>query len=110
MTTKTNGLTMITVALAAVRGNAQQVTAADYARAEHYLPANAMKRVCNVVIVPRWTGQGEQFWYERDADGRKQFVLIDPDRNTRIESAERPKLPADPSKGVAPEALSPDGR
>lgn len=103
---------IITIGLATppVPAAGQAVGAADYVRADRFLPANAMKLVRNAAITPRWTGQGERFWYERELERGKQVVLIDPVGNTRTDGVDRASLPADPVAGAQHEILSPDGR
>src|SRR5262249_41913934 len=101
------------LALAFIAGgrplSGQQVTAADYARAEQFLPANAMKKVRNAVIVPHWT-KDERLWYQRETPEGTKLVLIDPDRNTRVDGVDPSTLPSDPPRGPAYEVPSPDGQ
>ncbi len=82
---------------------------AAYRRGMEFGSINAMSRVRNALIVPRWTGEGDRFWYERQLDSGSVAVLIDPDRNTRTEPFDRSTLP--PPRQTRPdESLSPDGR
>jgi len=112
MRVKLLGPMIVTAGLAAAArpAPAQPVTAADYARARQFLPANAMKLVRNTNIIPHWTGDGEQFWYQRESTDGAEIVLVDPSANTRVDGVDRASLPPDPPTGAAHEVLSPDGR
>ena len=58
---------------------AEQVTAADYARAEQFLPWNTKKLMLNTKVDPHWIGKSSRFYYAQELrDQRKQFVLVDP--------------------------------
>ena len=58
---------------------AEQVTAADYARADQFLPWNSSKLVLNAGVKPQWIGKSSRFYYRRQlSNEEKQFVLVDP--------------------------------
>jgi dipeptidyl aminopeptidase/acylaminoacyl peptidase len=84
--------------------------AALYRRAEAFLGGNAIRRAKNISLTPRWTGSGDTFWYERNNGGKTEVVLIDPERNTRVDGYDRSKLPPAPRPAGPGELLSPDGR
>ncbi|HEY1525704.1 MAG TPA: DPP IV N-terminal domain-containing protein [Candidatus Angelobacter sp.] len=60
-----------------------QLSGQDYARAEQFLPWNVTKLVSNIRVVPHWIGDSDRFWYLSDAAGQKQFILVDPAKNSR---------------------------
>ncbi|MGB6688029.1 MAG: DPP IV N-terminal domain-containing protein [Terracidiphilus sp.] len=64
--------------LASASGIAQQpaVIAADYARAEKFLPFNVDRLVYGIVR-PNWIGYSDQFWYRKTMPGKSEFVLVD---------------------------------
>lgn len=77
-----------------------------YARAERLLPVNTRRMVLNGSVAPHWTGVGEQFWYERDTRGGKEYWQVDPEKKTRRLLAGAPDAPSEPKPGV----VSPDDR
>jgi dipeptidyl aminopeptidase/acylaminoacyl peptidase len=77
------GLVASDVLLAAPGTSAEQVTAADYARAERFLPWNASKYVLNGDVAHNWIGTADQLWYqERTRDG-KTFWRVDANTGKR---------------------------
>ncbi len=62
--------------------HAQQMTAADYARAEQMLSWNATQLVTGMNVAPRWLS-GDRFWYRNRVRDGHEFVLVDPVRATR---------------------------
>jgi dipeptidyl-peptidase-4 len=61
----------------------QQLTRDDYARAEQFLPWNLGKLVFKVQVLPHFIGLGDRFWYKNDVRSGKEFILVDPARNTK---------------------------
>ncbi len=59
------------------------VTWEDYVRAEKYLPQNIGKLVFKLRVTPNWAGKDDCFWYKIDTRQGKQFVYVDPSKNTR---------------------------
>lgn len=53
------------------------VSAADYARAESFLPWNVAQRIFNAEVRPHWLSGGERFWYRRAAREGASFLLVD---------------------------------
>jgi dipeptidyl-peptidase-4 len=51
--------------------------AAVYERAERLLPPNVEGLVLNDAVVPHWTGNADEFWYERELRDGREFVLVD---------------------------------
>ncbi len=85
---------------------AAQGTLSDYERAQQFLSWNIRKLVFEAEIEPHWIGNGDRFWYENEKPGGKEYVLIDPERNTRGAASERDRSTEEKPK---PEGLSPDG-
>jgi dipeptidyl aminopeptidase/acylaminoacyl peptidase len=57
---------------------AEQLTAADYARAERFLFTNKDKYLPSGEVRHRWIEGQDRFWYRRtDAAGAMEFVLVD---------------------------------
>lgn len=56
---------------------AQQVTAADYARAERFLAAATTPLVTGGAGRPTWL-RGERFWYRKATGGSGEFLLVTP--------------------------------
>ncbi len=122
------GVPLLAIAVAGVRGNAQQtpqVTAADYARAERFLRGNVLPLVTGLGVQPAWLG-GERFWYRSNAAAGAELIVVDPTRTLRsacspatgrcdaaIDDREvaraRAEFARTPGPGRA-EAVSPDGK
>ena len=49
-----------------------------YERAAALTPDKLAALVRNRRVAPRWTGDGDVFWYEREAGEGTEFVLVDP--------------------------------
>jgi dipeptidyl aminopeptidase/acylaminoacyl peptidase len=69
-----------------------QVSRDAYARAERLLPWNAKRLVYKVRVTPNWIEKGNRFWYRNDTRNGKEFMLIDPERNTREPAFDQEKL------------------
>ena len=71
------------------------VTAADYARAEQFLPGNATRLLTGVPVSPvTWIGDSDRFWYRvRTADGER-FILVDPAARARRDAFDHGRLAA----------------
>src|SRR5581483_5180368 len=83
-----------------------QGTLADYERAQQFLPWNARKLVFEAQVDPHWIGDSDRFWYENEKPGGKEYILIDPEKNTRGAVSEHDRSAEERPK---PEGLSPDG-
>ena len=81
-------------AIAASPAGAQQkqLTTEDYARAESLLPWNAVKLAFHLDVAPRWIAGSDRFWYRSEGPGGKEFVLVDPARNTSQAAFDHEKL------------------
>jgi dipeptidyl-peptidase 4 len=60
------------------------VTAADYARAEKFLPYNTAPLVLHGPVRPSWLADGDRFWYRVAVEGGFEFVLVDPKQGTKL--------------------------
>ncbi len=71
------------------------VTAADYARAEQFLPGNAGRLLTGVPLGPvAWVAGSDRFWYRvRTGDGER-FILVDPAARTRRDAFDHGRLAA----------------
>jgi len=59
-----------------------QLSAADYARAERFLPPNSVPLVSGTAGRPTWLTNG-RFWYRATTASGSAFFLVDPARRTR---------------------------
>ncbi len=82
---------------AAASAAAQQplpaVTAADYARAERFLPYSTIPLVFGAGVRPTWLA-GDRFWYRNAIPEGFEFVMVDPARKTRERAFDQAKLAA----------------
>ena len=58
-----------------VRG--QDLSAADYARAEQFMNGHAEKLTAGTAVTPRWL-EGDRFWYRNRKFDGFEFMLVDP--------------------------------
>ncbi|WP_413098169.1 DPP IV N-terminal domain-containing protein [Streptomyces sp. Inha503] len=68
-----------------------ELTYADYRRAERLLPHNMARFV--PTVRPRWES-GDRFWYRVDTAEGRRFVLADPAAGTRAEAFDHDQLAA----------------
>lgn len=93
------------------------LTTEDYEQAVKFLGNNTYNLVDRAGIRPNWLKDG-RFWYEISSEGKKEFVLIDPNKKTRKIASTREVLleniPAEESSTgdnySRTEVLSPDGK
>jgi len=71
-----------------------QGTLDDYKRAEQFLPGNLQRIVKNAEVSPHFINETSRFWYRRTEHDKKQFVLVDPMRKTRVPLFDHEKLAA----------------
>src|SRR2546422_459870 len=69
------------------------VTAADYARAEKFLPYNTTPLVLNTVRAT-WLAQGDRFWYRNLGAAGSEFVLLDAASGAREPAFNHAKIAA----------------
>jgi dipeptidyl-peptidase 4 len=79
---------------------AAQGTKADYERAVS-VGKTAAGKVKNATIEAYWTPDGSAFYYRRDADGKREYVLVDTAKGTR-EIVTEDKLPKDAKPNAPP--------
>jgi dipeptidyl aminopeptidase/acylaminoacyl peptidase len=75
-----------TIAVAQERAAAPRtLTAADYARAEKFMPYNTTPLVLHAGVRPAWVaGDGsDRFWYRTTTEKGSEAVLVDPVKGTR---------------------------
>jgi dipeptidyl aminopeptidase/acylaminoacyl peptidase len=89
-------LALLTVAAVLVvpnAGPAQEVTSADYARAEQFLPWNVDDFVSGHEVTPRFF-DGDRFWFRSRTQSGHTFFLVDPAAGTRTEAFDHARLAA----------------
>jgi len=71
------------------------VTAADYARAERFLPWNEDRYILNGEVQPHWIGTQDRLWYLRTTGGGvKEFVVVNAATGERTPAFDQKKLAA----------------
>ncbi|MGD2217444.1 MAG: DPP IV N-terminal domain-containing protein [Gemmatimonadales bacterium] len=78
-----------------------QGTREDYQRAERFLRPSVDSLVLNERVAPNWIAETDRFWYRRELPDGKQFLLVDPDQNTRDPAFDHERLAAGLSEAVA---------
>jgi dipeptidyl aminopeptidase/acylaminoacyl peptidase len=72
---------------------AQNLTAADYARAEKFLNYNTGPLVDRGPVRPNWL-DGDRFWYRVLTSTGSEFLMVDPAKGTRAPAFDHAKLAA----------------
>ena len=67
---------------ASVAAPPRALTAADYARAEKFMPYNLTPLVERAAVRPTWLSD-DRFWYRNTMGERSEFILVDAARGTR---------------------------
>ena len=76
----------------AFAANAQQsVTAKDYERAEKFMSYNTDPLIDGGNVRPNWLA-GDQFWYLMTSSKKNEFILVDPDKKSRVAAFDHQKL------------------
>ncbi|HOU48340.1 MAG TPA: DPP IV N-terminal domain-containing protein [Candidatus Aminicenantes bacterium] len=75
-------LSAVLTALPSTAAERPVVTAADYARAERFLGAQAASLVFRASVEPHWLS-GDRFWYRNRLAGGSEFILVDAPRGVR---------------------------
>src|SRR5262249_17248584 len=70
------------------------LSAADYARAEKFMPYNAAPLVFGTGVRANWITGTDRFWYRVTRENGSEFILIDPAKGTRAPAFEHAKLAA----------------
>ena len=77
----------------ALAANAQQVSTADYQRAESFLSYNTEPLIDNANVRPNWL-PGDKFWYRNLTAQGSEFILVDPVKKSRGAAFDQQKLAA----------------
>ena len=81
------------IAVAVPAAAQQQITTADYARAEKFIGYNAGPLVFRSGVHPVWLSD-DRFWYRITTPEGSEFVLVDPVSGTRAPAFDQAKLAA----------------
>ena len=88
-------LLVVPLALAAAAPAAaqqpRQLTADDYARAERFLGTNTISLVTGTGVRPTWLEDG-RFWYRTTLPNGSAFMMVDPQRRTRVPVFDQARL------------------
>ncbi len=57
---------------------------ADYARAEQFIPVNAVASMFNVSVDPHWIPGTQSFWYLKMGRNGEEFMLVDVQNRTKM--------------------------
>jgi len=72
----------------------RSLTAADYARAEKFMPHNVASLVLRSGVRPNWL-PGDRFWYRNTIENEGiEFILVNPKRGTRAPAFDHAKIAA----------------
>jgi dipeptidyl-peptidase-4 len=66
-------------------------TAADYARAEKFMPYNTTPLVYRATVRPNWMAD-DRFWYRITTPAGAEFVVVDPGKGTRTPAFDHVRL------------------
>jgi dipeptidyl-peptidase 4 len=77
----------------------REFTAADYARAEKFMPYNTTSLVYRSGVRPNWLPE-ERFWYRVTTAAGSEFLLVDPAKATRAPAFDHAKVAAALSKSA----------
>lgn len=83
---------VLLVALLPVTSVFAQGTLADYQRAERFLAKNLNDLVFSWQVKPNWLDDTNRFWYVNKIPQGKEFLLIDPQNNTKEHAFDHIKL------------------
>lgn len=84
-----------------------QGTLADYQRAERFLAKNLKDLVFSLQVRARWMDETNRFWYVNKIPQGKEFILVDPESNTKERAFDHMEL-AENLSAVVSEQYSPD--
>jgi hypothetical protein len=92
----------LTAAAASEKSNEvpRSLTAADYAQAEKFMPANVMPLVLRSGARPNWLPD-DRFWYRNALEEKgSEFILVDPKRGSRAPAFDHAAVAAALSKAT----------
>src|SRR5436305_3120890 len=72
-------------------GQPRAYTAADYARAEKFMPYNTTPLVYRATVRPNWMAD-DRFWYRVSTPAGAEFVVVDPGKGTRTPAFDHARL------------------
>lgn len=87
---------------------AAQGTLADYQRAEQFLPGNLRHVVYVADVTPHWIENSDRFWYRKSSPTGSEFVVVDPEHNTRAPAFDHARLAAALSQSAKREYTASD--
>jgi dipeptidyl aminopeptidase/acylaminoacyl peptidase len=71
-----------------------QGTLKDYQRAESFLPQNVAKLVVDGSVSPNWIGESGRFWYLKELQPDKEFLVVDSAAGAQRAAFDHEKLAA----------------
>jgi len=84
-----------------------QGTLSDYQRAERFMAKNLKDLVFSLQVRARWIDETNRFWYVNKIPQGKEFILVDPESNTKERAFDHMKL-AENLSAAASQQYSPD--
>ena len=91
---ETSPLALCLLALTAPLSAQQRaVTAADYARAEQYMPYNVSSLAFGALFAPTWMSD-DRLWFRAPMQTGYELVIVDPGRRTKTNLLDEPRLAA----------------
>jgi dipeptidyl-peptidase-4 len=107
-------LASATLAALPLLAQPRAVTAADYARAEQFLPFNTVQLVLNASVTPTWLSDDRFTYSEQLPDRTRRIFLVDASKGTRTNCSQTPVCaPRTTGQGgfrSVGGTISPDGR
>ena len=66
----------------------------DYERAQQFLPGNLRHVLYIADVNPHWIQKTSRFWYRKSSPSGSEFILVDPEQNTRGPAFDHARLAA----------------
>ena len=73
---------------------------AEYARAEQFIPLNAVGSMFNVSVDPHWIPGTQSFWYLKNGRNCQEFMLVDVQNKTKMRAFNHTELAKSLSSAV----------
>jgi dipeptidyl-peptidase 4 len=64
----------------------------DYQRAQQFLPGNVRHLAYIADLDPHWIENTDRFWYRKSSPAGSEFILVDPEHNTRAPAFDHARL------------------
>ncbi|MFC1725057.1 DPP IV N-terminal domain-containing protein [candidate division KSB1 bacterium] len=64
----------------------------NYKRAKQFLPGNIDKLTATMRVSPQWINKTSKFWYRNTLHEGKEFILVNPEKNTKERAFDHKKL------------------